>query len=217
MRIVLADDHALFRESLASLLTARGYEVVGQAANGGEAVAIAHAQQPNLVLMDLRMPGIDGLAATRQIAESLPQVKVVMLTSSHDDTDLFEAIKAGADGYLLKDLRAEEVFECLDGVARGEPALSASLARKLLAEFGGGRPAAPAAQESSDPDALTPRELEVLEVMVAGTTSNRALATQLGVSENTVRFHVRNILDKLHLNNRAQAVSAALRRGLVDI
>lgn len=217
MRIVLADDHALFRESLASLLTARGYEVVGQAANGGEAVAIAHAQQPNLVLMDLRMPGIDGLAATRQIAESLPQVKVVMLTSSHDDADLFEAIKAGADGYLLKDLRAEEVFECLDGVARGEPALSASLARKLLAEFGGGRPAAPAAQESSDPDALTPRELEVLEVMVAGTTSNRALATQLGVSENTVRFHVRNILDKLHLNNRAQAVSAALRRGLVDI
>ena len=149
---------------------------------------------------------------TRQIHAELPDVKVVVLTASSEDEDLFEAIKCGAAGYLVKDLEADKFFALLEGVARGEPALTPSLARKLLTEFA--RPK-PSAAKDKDPDALTAREMEVLEAMVEGVTTNRALARELGVSENTVKFHVRNILDKLHLNNRAQVVGHALRQGLV--
>ncbi len=159
------------------------------------------------------MPEMDGLEATRRITAELPDVKVVVLTVSTDDGDLFEAIKAGAEGYLLKDLESEKFFGLLEGVARGEPALTPLLARKLLTEF-----AKPKSSSSKDrdPDALTVREMEVLQAMVEGVTSNRALADRLGVSQNTVKFHVRNIPDKLHLNNRAQAVGYALREKVVD-
>ncbi|MEM8931377.1 MAG: response regulator transcription factor [Acidobacteriota bacterium] len=214
MRLVIADDHALFRDSLNSLLTARGFEVVGEACNGKEAVELARRLSPDIVLMDLSMPEMDGLTATRLISAELQDVKVVVLTASNDDEDLFEAIKSGADGYLLKDLEADQFFGLLEGVARGEPALTALLARKVLAEFA--KPKAQA-KEHKDPDALTARELEVLETMVEGVTTNRALAKHLGVSENTVKFHVRNILDKLHLHNRAQVVSYALRHGIVPL
>ena len=213
MRLVIADDHALFRDSLRSLLTARGLEVVGEACNGAEAVAQARALRPDIVLMDLAMPEMDGLTATRLISSELPDVKVVVVTASTDDEDLFEAIKSGAEGYLLKDLEADKFFRLLEGVSQGEPALTPLLARKLLTEFAKPDSAAPKAK---DPDALTGREMEVLEAMVEGVTSNRALASKLGVSENTVKFHVRNILDKLHLHNRAQVVSYAFRHGMVN-
>ncbi len=213
MRLLIADDHALFRDSLRSLLTARGVEVVGEAGNGKEAVTLARQLRPDIVLMDLTMPEMDGLAATRLISAELDDVKVVVLTASSEDEDLFDAIKSGAEGYLLKDLEADRFFALLDGVARGEPALTPLLARKLLTEFAHPK-ASP--KKDKDPDALTAREMEVLESMVQGVTTNRALARQLGVSENTVKFHVRNILDKLHLHNRAQVVSYALRHGIVS-
>jgi DNA-binding NarL/FixJ family response regulator len=213
MRIVIADDHTLFRQSLCSLLTARGFEVVGEAREGGEAVDLAYRLRPEIVLMDLAMPGLDGLAATRRISAELPQVKVVILTASDDDAKLFEAIKSGAQGYLLKNLESRELFSLLEGVVRGEPALTPLLAGRLLQEFA--RPPRPAA-ETHDPDALTDREREVLELLARGVTSNHKLAKELGVSENTIKFHVRNILDKLHLHNRAQVVGFALRHGMVD-
>jgi DNA-binding NarL/FixJ family response regulator len=215
MKILIADDHALFRDSLRSLLEAHGLEVVGEARNGREACELAKRLQPDVVLMDLSMPEVDGLAATRLISAELPAVKVVVLTASDDDAKLFEAIKSGAQGYLLKDLDSEDFFALLERTERGEPALTPAIARKLLVEFA--RPpkaAAPAA--ANDPDPLTEREREILELLVEGVTSNRKLAKQLGVSENTIKFHVRHVLDKLHLHNRAQVVSYALRHGLVE-
>ena len=213
MKIMIADDHALFRDSLRSLLEAHGLEVLGEARNGREAVELARKLKPEVVLMDLSMPEMDGLAATRLISAEMPEVKVVVLTASDEDAKLFEAIKSGAQGYLLKNLESEDFFTLLDGVNRGEPALTPALARKLLQEFA--RPSH-APTPPHDPDALTDREREVLEFLVAGITSNRKLAKQLGVSENTVKFHVRNILDKLHLHNRAQVVSYAIRNRIVD-
>jgi len=214
MRVLIADDHALFRDSLRSLLEARDYEVVGEAGNGRQAVEMAWKLKPEVVLMDLTMPEMNGLDATKHLAAELPDVKVVVLTASDDDNDLFEAIKSGAKGYLLKDLESDKFFTLLEGVRRGEPALTPGLARKLLEEYA--RPKATSHRETHDPDALTDRELEVLELMVEGITSNRRLARQLGVSENTVKFHVRNILDKLHLHNRAQVVGYALRHRIVE-
>lgn len=211
MKLVIADDHALFRESLKALLEARGYTVLAEAKNGREAVALAHRHKPDVLLMDLAMPEVDGLSATRLIAADIPEVKVVILTASDDDQSLFEAVKSGAQGYLLKNLDAGDFFEQLDRVARGEPALTPALARKLMREF-----AKPAPSRTEDPDALTERELDVLRCLVDGVTSNRKLAQHLGVSENTVKFHVRNILDKLHVNNRAQVVAFALRNRIVD-
>ena len=213
MRILIADDHALFRDSLRSLLESQDIEVVGEAKNGQEAIDLSWESKPDVVLMDLTMPEMDGLEATKRIAAELPDVKVVVLTASDEDNNLFEAIKSGAKGYLMKDLKSEQFFKLLEGVERGEPALTPAVARKLLDEFA--RPKKPT-KEEYDPDALTDREREVLELMVQGTTSNRRLAKHLGVSENTVKFHVRNILDKLHLHNRAQVVAYALRTRLVD-
>lgn len=220
MRVLIADDHQLFREGLQALLESRGFHVVGQATNGREAVQLAGRLRPDVVLMDLAMPELDGLAATRQILAELPEVKVVMLTASEDDAALFEAIKGGAQGFLPKNLASEPFFALLDGVSRGEPALTPALARKVLAEFARPR-AAPSPPHrhtpSADPDALTEREQDVLELLVQGVTSNQELAERLVVSENTVKYHLRNILDKLHVRNRAQVVAQALRRGLVDL
>jgi len=210
MKIVIADDHSLFRESLRTLLEARGHQVIGEAANGREAVVRAREKKPDLVLMDLSMPVLDGLSAIKILAAEQPDVKVVALTASEDDHSLFDAIKSGAQGYIVKNLEADEFFGLLEAVGRGEPALTPTLARKLLREF------AKPGQAKDSPDALTERELDVLRCLVEGITSNRRLAEKLGVSENTVKFHVRNILDKLHLHNRAQAVAFALRNRIVD-
>jgi len=213
MRILIADDHNLFRDSLATLLEAQQHEVVGQASTGREAIELAGRLKPDLVLMDLGMPELDGLEATRILAADPKAPKVVILTGTDDDEKLFEAIKSGAQGYLLKNLDADEFFTLLERVASGEPGLTPAVARKLLKEFA--HPSKNAA--SHDPDALTERERDVLELLVQGVTTNRKLAKTLAVSENTVKFHVRNILDKLHLNNRAQVVSFALRNRLVTV
>jgi DNA-binding NarL/FixJ family response regulator len=214
VRILIADDHPLFRDGLRSLLTAQGHEVVGEAHNGHEAVVLAQKLRPELVLMDVSMPELDGIGATRQITADVPDVKVVILTASDQDETLFEAIKAGAQGYLQKNLEAEEFFGLLDRVTRGEPGLTPLLARKLLQEFA--KPVAEPKISEDMPDALTTREREVLELMVEGVTSNRKLAKRLDLSENTVKFHVRNILDKLHLHNRAQVVGYALRKKMIE-
>ncbi len=212
MRVLIADDHALFRDGLRSLLEARGVEVIAEARDGAEAISFARLRQPDIVLMDLRMPVTDGLAATRLISAELPQVRVVVLTASEDDADLFEALKSGAKGFLSKNLEAATLFAFLDGVMRGEPALTPMLARKVLEEF-----AREAPQPALPPDSvLTERERDVLELLTAGVTSNKDLAERLFVSENTVKYHLRNILDKLHVNNRAQVIAYALRHGLVS-
>ena len=212
MRVLIVDDHPLFRDGLRSLLEAHGIEVVGEAGNGREGITLARRTRPDVILMDLAMPEMDGLAATRALVAENPDVKIVILTASDEDADLFEAIKSGAQGYTLKHLASEEFFELLRGVERGEPALTATLARKVLQEFRqGGR-----GRGAADPDQLTERELEVLAYMVDGVTSNKELADRLVVSENTVKYHLRNILDKLHLQNRAQVVAHALRYHLVE-
>jgi DNA-binding NarL/FixJ family response regulator len=215
MRVLIADDHPLFRDGLRSLLEARGIDVVGEARNGREAVEQAKRLKPDVALMDLNMPELGGLDATRLISAEQPEVKVVVLTASEDDADLFEAIKSGAQGYLFKNLDSADFFRLLDGVAQGEPALTPGLARKLLGEFA--RPPAPAAT-TTPPEAqsLTEREREVLHLLVQGVTSNRDLAERLVVTENTVKYHLRNILDKLHVQNRAQVVAYAVRHGMVD-
>jgi DNA-binding NarL/FixJ family response regulator len=212
MRVVIADDHALFRDGLRSLLEARDIDVVGEARNGREAVAQARAQHPDIVLMDLTMPEMGGLEATRLISAELPDVNVVVLTASEEDADLFEAIKSGAEGFLPKNLEAGALFALLEGVMQGQPALTPGLARKLLHEF-----AQPASKPAERPaEGLTEREREVLELLVQGVTSNRELADRLYVSENTIKYHLRNILNKLHLQNRAQVIAYALRHGLVE-
>jgi DNA-binding NarL/FixJ family response regulator len=212
MRVLIADDHALFRDGLRSLLEARGIEVVAEARNGQEAIELATLHRPDIVLMDLGMPVLHGLAATRLLLADEPDINVVVVTASEEDADLFEAIKSGAQGYLHKDMEADDLISFLEGVLRGEPALTPALARKLLREFAHPTPD-PTEQES---DKLTVREREVLELMVQGVVSNRALAERLSVSENTIKYHLRQILRKLHLQNRAQVVAYALRHKLVD-
>ncbi len=208
VRVLLADDHALFRDGIASLLATRSYEVVGQASSGAEAVRLADELKPDLILMDIRMPGQNGLAATRLIKASQPNSRIVILTVSEDDADLFEAIKSGAAGYLPKSLQASQFFELIGAVLRGEAGLTPELASKILHEFA--RTAEPAAE--SGPDDLTPREREVLGLVAQGAT-NAEVAASLVVSENTVKFHMKNILQKLHARNRAEVVAFALRKG----
>jgi DNA-binding NarL/FixJ family response regulator len=212
MRVLIADDHALFRDGLRSLLEAQGVEVVAEARNGREAVELAGIHRPDVVLMDLAMPEMGGLDATRLLTAQEPGVAVVVLTASEDDADLFEAVKSGAQGFLPKDLEADRFFALLQGVSRGEPALTPGLARKLLGAFAN-REANATARPA---DALTEREREVLELLVQGVTSNRELAARLFVSENTIKYHLRHILDKLHLQNRAQVIAYALRHRLVE-
>ena len=213
MRVLLADDHALFRDGVASLLAAWGHEVVGQASDGTSAVELALRLRPDLVLMDVGMPGGGGMEATRRIAAAAPDVAIVMLTASEDVDDLFAAIKAGARGYLLKNLESVELRGMLEAVARGEAAVTPAIAARMLTELA--RPDAPAADPGRrDPDRLTDRELDVLRLIVDG-LRNKEVAGELGISENTVKFHLRNILDKLHAQSRAEMVARAVREGLL--
>jgi len=211
MRVLLADDHALVRDGVASLLMAWDMEVVGQANDGIEAVEQALALRPDLVLMDINMPRLGGLEATRQIKTQLPDTKIVMLTVSDDERDLFDAVKAGAEGYLLKNMAGAEFGQMLVGLSQGIPAVSRSLAGKLLSEFGRQVRQEPAVRKADD---LTEREREVLQLIARGST-NREVARVLVISENTVNFHVKNILGKLHAHTRAEAAVRALREGLV--
>lgn len=212
IRVLVVDDHALFRRALAGLLEKEGgFEIVGQAADGGEAVAEAQRLHPDLVVMDVHMPGTDGLQATRQIAATVPATRIVMLTISEDDRDLFEAIKGGAHGYLLKTVEPEALYAMLRGVLRGEPSLSPATAAKILREVTSREPRRSEAALGSD---LTARERSVLELLVAGLT-NKEIAGRLEIAENTVKNHLKAILGKLHSENRVQAATIAIRRGLV--
>jgi two-component system, NarL family, nitrate/nitrite response regulator NarL len=214
IRILLVDDHSLFRAGIASLLASReDFEVVGEAPDGRQALEAARKLKPDLVLMDVHMPNLGGIEAARLIRAELPDTRVVMLTVSDQDRDLFEAIKSGAHGYLLKNLEPEELFGYLTGVLRGEAPISRTMAAKILSEFSSQASRtrhAPAGEPLSE---LTPREREVLKLVAAGTT-NREIASALTLTENTVKNHLRNILDKLHLENRVQAAAYALKMGL---
>jgi DNA-binding NarL/FixJ family response regulator len=211
MRIVLADDHALFRDGVSSLLEAWGHLVVGGAGDGRDAIDLVMRLEPDLVLMDVRMPGMSGVEATREIAASRPDLPIVMLTVSEDEEDLFAAIKAGARGYLLKDLDASQLHAMIDAVARGEAAISPATAARIirhLSQMGAGL-GGPA------PDRLTAREVDVLRLVTAG-RRNKEIAAELGITENTVKYHLRNILEKLHAESRTEVATRAVREGLVD-
>ena len=205
MKVMLVDDQPLFRDGIASLLRARGHEVVAEAGNGREALARVRQANPHLILMDIRMPEMNGLEATRIIKAEYADVKIVMLTVSDDEQDLFEAIKSGAHGYLLKDLEASQFFEALDAIESGQAVLPTRLAGKLLEEF---RSQARQIGEAEEP--------EVLALVAQGFT-NKEAADKLYISENTVKYHMKNILDKLHLQNRAQVIAWAARHPSRDL
>ncbi len=213
LRVLLVDDHVLFRKGLAGLIAARDdMEVVGEAGDGLAAIEKASETMPDLILMDVVMPRCDGLEATRIIKQELPLVRIVMLTASDEDANLFAAIKNGADGYLLKILEPAQLFTMIDGIRRGESPLSPSLAGKILQEFR--RPERDVRPAPEYVERLTPRDTQVLELVVQG-LNNKEIADRLHVTENTVKLHLRNILEKLHLQNRIQVAVYAVRRGLV--
>ncbi|HWT78136.1 MAG TPA: response regulator transcription factor, partial [Candidatus Methylomirabilis sp.] len=202
IRVMLVDDHALMRKGVASLLAAcPDIEVVGEADNGAEAMRRVADLMPDLILMDIQMPEMDGLEATRRIMAEHPYLKIVMLTVSEGDRALFDAIKAGAQGYLLKRMDPDEFVAMVRGISQGEAPISRTMAAKILGEFSR-RVKAP---QMEDPAAkLTPREHEVLQLLTQG-GSNKEIANALCVSESTVKNHLKNILAKLHLQNRVQA------------
>ncbi len=216
IRVMICDDHALFRRGLIMVLEAEDdIEVVGEAEDGRDAVERVADIVPDVVLMDVRMPEIDGIEATRLIAERAPSAKILMLTVSDEENDLYEAIKAGATGYLLKEISIEEVASAVRAVVSGQSLISPSMASKLLTEFT--NLAKRADERTSVPTPrLTERELEVLRLVAQG-MSNREIAGELYISENTVKNHVRNILEKLHLHTRMEAVMYAVREKLLDI
>ena len=213
-RILLADDTVLFRTSVAQLIDGQdGLAVVGEAENGLEAVEKANALKPDLVVMDVEMPVMDGVEATRLIREQLPGVRVVMLTVSEADEHLFDAIRFGAQGYLLKNLRPAELFDLIRAVMRDEAALSPSIAGRLLGQIRNGAMASQVEEAQPDTPALTPRELEVLRLVADG-LSNKEIAAKLFITEGTVKNHVHNALEKLQLENRTQAAAYIVRKGL---
>jgi two-component system NarL family response regulator len=216
IRVLIADDQALFRRGLYVVLgTEDGIEVVAEAENGEEAIERAEELAPDVVLMDVRMPKINGIESARAIRASVPTTKILMLTVSDEEDDLYEAIKAGANGYLLKEISVEEVAEAIRAVVQGQSLISPSMASKLLNEFNALVRRAEEKQQFPAP-ALTTREIEVLRLVAKG-MSNREIADELYISENTVKNHVRNILEKLHLHNRMEAVIYAVKERLLDI
>ena len=210
IRVLVADDHSLFRDGIISLLEAAGFQVVAQVGDGQSAVTETVRLQPDLVLLDITMPGLTGLEALHQIKETLPETNVVMLTVSDDDADLLAAVKSGANGYLLKSLTADEFLDMLNGLQRGEAAMTRQTTARLLKGL---------TQSASPPvepaDRLTCREIELLRLVAEG-MSNRAIAQALSVSPNTVKYHMKNILQKLNVQNRTEAVSYAIGIGLLE-
>ena len=213
MRILIADNQALFRDALRVLLEDHGHEVVAEATTCEDAVSLTVQHTPDVVLMDLCDPLSNVTSTTRQILAQLPDAAIIVLTDQPDDMVLFRAIGAGAKGYLTKDLDGNAFCDLLGRVQEGGPALTPHLASRLLQAFVDSEGTPP---EPHDPTGLTDRERNVLDTMARGITSNRELAATLQVSENTVRFHVRNILDKLNLHTRAAAIAFALTHGIVE-
>ena len=216
IRVIIVDDHALFRRGLQMVLEVEDdIEVVGEAGDGAEALARAEETVPDVVLMDVRMPKRSGLEATRAIKEILPNTKILMLTISDEEADLYDAIKSGASGYLLKEISIEEVANAVRAVNAGQSLISPSMASKLLTEFASMIKRGDERQQVPAPR-LTDREMEVLRLVAKG-MNNRDIAKQLFISENTVKNHIRNILEKLHLHSRMEAVLYAVREDLIQL
>jgi DNA-binding NarL/FixJ family response regulator len=214
IRVLVADDHALLRKSVVSLLSEESdIEVVGEANDGEEAIAMAADLVPDLILMDVRMPKVLGIEAARQISAAQPATKIVMLTVSDEEEDLFEAIKAGASGYLLKEIDPTEIAQAIRQIVAGHSLLSPAVASKLVSEFAA---ISRKSDERASRPSLTDRELQVLRYASDGLT-NRQIGRRLGISENTVKNHIRNILEKLHLHSRMEAVLYAVREELIDL
>jgi DNA-binding NarL/FixJ family response regulator len=218
IRTLIVDDHALFRRGLEIVLgTEPDIEVVGQASDGAEAVEKAGEWLPDVVLMDVRMPRSSGIEACRAIKDVAPSARIVILTMSDEEDDLFDAIKAGASGYLLKDIPLDQVAESVRSVHGGQSLISPSMAGKLITEF-----AALARRDDSEPPQqvpapkLTDREMQVLKLVARG-MNNRDIAKELFISDNTVKNHVRNILEKLQIHSRMEAVMVAVREKLIEL
>jgi DNA-binding NarL/FixJ family response regulator len=216
IRVLVADDHALYRRGLEMVLAAEdGIEIVGEAGDGAEAIRRVEELLPDVVLMDIRMPRRSGIEACTAIKDVVPSTKIVILTISDEESDLYEAVRAGANGYLLKDVPGEEIAAGIRAVASGQSLISPSMASKLLTEFASmikksdERPQLPVPR-------LTERELEVLKLVARG-LPNRDIAKELFISENTVKNHVRNILEKLQLHSRMEAVIYAVREKILDL
>ncbi len=211
IKVVIADDHKLFRQGLIGLMRTREdiVEVIGEASTGLEAIQLAEQLRPNVILMDIYMPEMDGLQAAKEIRTRFPEIAIVMLTSSERDGHLYEAVQLGVSGYLLKSLDAAELFELLLGVVKGETAMTRALAGKLLKAV-----ANRMTDDKKGEDTLTERELYVLRLVASGAT-NQDIAEKLSISINTVKSHLKNILSKLQLENRTQAATYAIQHGLV--
>jgi len=213
VRVLVVDDHALFRHGLLEVLRpAIDLVVVGEARDGIEAVDQAAELLPDVVLMDVRMPGLNGIEAARRIRAAQPAIRILMLTESEDDDDLFGAVRAGATGYLLKEVAIDEIADAIRAVAIGQALVSPSMTTKLLSEFNA---LSRRLEEEHDGRRLTDRELEVLRLIARG-MSNKDIAAELVIAENTVRNHVRNILEKLQVRSRVEAAMYAVREKLVD-
>jgi NarL family two-component system response regulator LiaR len=211
IRVLIVDDHEIVRKGIRALLaTKRDIQVIGEACDGVEAVAQVQTHHPDVVLMDLVMPKMDGIQATREITTLLTGTRVLVLTSFAADEQIFPAIKAGALGYLLKDSGPQELIQAIRQVYRGEPSLEASVARKVLAELSN------PPQKPLTPDPLTARELDILRLIAQG-QSNKEIAVKLVIADETVHAHVSNILSKLHLASRTQAALYALKAGIASV
>ncbi len=210
MRVLVADDHSLFRDGIVSLLEAAGFEVIDQVGDGRAAVESARMHRPDLVLLDITMPGKSGIDTLRELKSELPEVKVVMLTVSDDDADIISAVRGGADGYLLKNLNADQFIEMLNELRAGKAAITRATTARLMKALAAEKALRPRLTED-----LTDRELELLDLVAQG-LSNRAIAHSLAISENTVKYHMKNVLAKLDVQNRAEAVARAIHLGLID-
>jgi DNA-binding NarL/FixJ family response regulator len=215
IRVLLVDDQALFREGLETLLSVhKDIQVVGQASNGQEAVELAAQVQPDVILMDVRMPVLDGVRATRRLTEALSQSRVIVLTTFDDDEYVFDALRAGAVGYLLKDVASAQLVEAIRATARGKSILEPSVAAKVIAEFTRVSSMVPLAQMEQLVEPLSERELEILAWIARG-SSNKEIASQLFIAEGTVKNHVTHILSKLGVRDRTQAALKARELGLL--
>jgi two-component system, NarL family, response regulator LiaR len=217
IRILLADDHALLRQGTAELLQHEiDFEIVGQAENGLEAVRMAHEIQPDIIVMDVRMPVLSGVEATRQIRKELPQIQVLVLTAYDDDQYVFSLLQAGASGYLLKTAPATELIRSIHQVRAGESPLSPVIARKVVARLNAGSPYDAGPEGAASPDALTPREVEILQFLARG-LSNRDIAEALYISDRTVQAHLTNIFAKMQVSSRLEAVLKGIRMGWLTL
>jgi len=211
IQVLLVDDHIIFRKGLAGLLEKEdGFVVVGEAQDGIEAIEKAQHLKPDVVLMDISMPRMDGIAATQRIREAIPSTKIIMLTILDQDEKLFDAVKAGAHGYLTKNLNPCKLFKILRGVVQGEAALSRVMSYKILKEF---TDQARNDHKDADNEQLSAREMDVLQLLAKG-FKNKEIGNSLNITENTVKNHMRHILEKLHLTNRVQAATYAHEMGI---